>query len=158
MSGFEIFSRPFFLVLSTYAIFAQGLCIVSKMATFLKSKGVKLFVIHNGAKSWVLFYSVKYKDVFKTLFGKVRCMEWQKLAFFVHCFVSECLANQPTTVLELCLSVVLFEVNRVIWQDFFAFLWFILPEATFPVNSYILLSWNKENLFLKYHIITKCVA
>ena len=24
-------------------------------------------------------------------------MEGQKLAFFIHCFVSECLANQPTT-------------------------------------------------------------
>ena len=42
--------------------------------------------------------STIHKDVFKTCIGKVRCMEWQKLAFFVHCFVSECLANQPTTV------------------------------------------------------------
>ena len=57
MSWFEIFSRPFFLVLSTYTIFAHGLCIVSKMATFLKSKGVKLLVIHNGAKSPVLLLS-----------------------------------------------------------------------------------------------------
>ena len=73
-------------------------------------------------------------------------MEWQKLAFFVHCFVSTCLANQPTTVLELGLSVALFELNRTIWQDFFAFLWFILPRATFLVTSYILLSWNIENL------------
>ena len=37
-----------------------------------------------------------------------------KLAFFVHCFVSTCLANQPTTVLELGLSVALFELNRTI--------------------------------------------
>ena len=67
VSWFEIFSRPFFLVLSTYTIFANGLCIVSKMATFLKSRGVKLFVIHNGAKSrvlllhqiWIINYYVK---------------------------------------------------------------------------------------------------
>ena len=78
-------------------------------------------------------------------------MEWQKLAFFVHCFVSTCLANQPTTVLELGLSVALFELNRTIWQDFFAFLWFILPRATFLVTSYILLSWNIENLLLNHH-------
>ena len=51
------------------------------------------------------------KDVFKTCIGKVICMEGQKLAFFVHCFGSECLANQPTTVLELGLSVALFELN-----------------------------------------------
>ena len=38
----------------------------------------------------------------------------KKLAFFVHCFVSECLANQPITVLELGLSVALFELNRII--------------------------------------------
>ena len=85
-------------------------------------------------------------------------MEWQKLAFFVHCFVSTCLANQPTTVLELGLSVALFELNRTIWQDFFAFLWFILPRATFLVTSYILLSWNIENLLLNHHILTTCVA
>ena len=96
--------------------------------------------------------------MFLNLYGKVRSMEWQKLAFFVHCFVSERLANQPTTVLELCLSVARFELNRTIWQDFFAFLWFILPGATFLVTSYILLSWNKENLLLKHHILTECVA
>ena len=46
-------------------------------------------------------------------------MEWQKLVLFVHCFVSTCLVNQPTTVLELGLSVALFELNRTIWQEFF---------------------------------------
>ena len=40
----------------------------------------------------------------------------------IHCFVSERLANQPTTVLELGLSVALFELIRTLWQDFFAFL------------------------------------
>ena len=85
-------------------------------------------------------------------------MEWQKLAFFVTCFVSTCLANQPTTVLELGLSVALFELNRTIWQDFFAFLWFILPRATFLITSYILLSWNIENLLLNHHILTTFVA
>lgn len=81
-------------------------------------------------------------------------MEWQKLAFFVHCFVSTCLANQPTTVLELGLSVALFELNRTIWQDFFAFLWFILPRATFLVTSYILLSWNKETPLVKSNFLS----
>ena len=65
---------------------------------------------------------------------------------------------QPTTVLELGLSVALFELNRTIWQDFFAFLWFFLPRATFLVTSYILLSWNIENLLLNHHILTTCVA
>ena len=37
-----------------------------------------------------------------------------KIGIFVHCFVSTCLANQPTTVLELGLSVSLFEPNRTI--------------------------------------------
>ena len=46
--------------------------------------------------------------------GKTHGAEGQKLVFFVHCFVLECLANQPTTVLELRLSVALFELNRVI--------------------------------------------
>ena len=36
----------------------------------------------------------------------------QKLAFFVHCSVSECLANQQATVLELSHSVAVFEQNR----------------------------------------------
>ena len=82
----------------------------------------------------------------------------RKISVFVHCSVSECLANQPTTVLELGLSVALFEINRTIWQDFFPFLWFILPRATFLVTYYILLSWNIENLLLNHHILTTCVA
>ena len=74
----------------------------------------------------------------------------QKSAFFVHCSVSECLANQQATVLELSHSVAVFELNRTIWQDFIAFLWFILPGATFLVTSSILLNWNKENLLLNH--------
>ena len=93
--------------------------------------------------------------MFLNLYGKVRSMEWQKLAFFVHCFVSERLANQPTTVLELGLSVVLFELNRTIWQFFFCI--FVI-YFTFLVTSYILLSWNKEHLFLNHHILTEFVA
>ena len=70
--------------------------------------------------------------------------------FVVHCSVSEYLANQQTTVLELSLSVAFFELNRTIWQYFIAFLWFILPGTTFLVTSYIRLSWNKENLLLNH--------
>ena len=74
----------------------------------------------------------------------------QKSAFFVHCSILECLANQQATVLELSHSVTVFELNRTIWQDFIAFLWFILPGATFLVTSSILLNWNKENLLLNH--------
>ena len=42
------------------------------------------------------------------------------------------------------LSVAVFELNKAIWQDFFAFL----------VTSYIRLSWNKEKLLLKNNIIS----
>ena len=44
--------------------------------------------------------------------GKIHGVK--KIGVFVHCFVSERLANQPTTVLELGLSVALFELNRTI--------------------------------------------
>ena len=75
------------------------------------------------------------------------CKDWR---FFVHCSVSECLANQQATVLELSLLVAVFVLNRTIWQDFIAFLWFILPGATFLVTFSILLNWNKENLLLNH--------
>ena len=55
-----------------------------------------------------------------------------------------------STVLELSLLAAVFELNRTIWQGFIAFLWFILPGATFLVTSSILLSWNKENLLLNH--------
>ena len=59
------------------------------------------------------------------------------------------------TVLSLRLSVALFELNRAIWQDFFAFMWFFFTRGNFFGN---LLSWNKDNLFLNHHILTECVA
>ena len=59
-------------------------------------------------------------------------MEWQKLAFFVHCFVSTCLANQPTTVLKLGLRKI-GKFDKI----FFAFFWFILPRATYlPIQVF----------------------
>ena len=59
-------------------------------------------------------------------------MEWQKLALFVHCFVSECLANQPTTVLKLGLRKI-GKFDKI----FFAFFWFILPRATYlPIQVF----------------------
>ena len=53
------------------------------------------------ARRQIRFLNINKKPKLKMFLKpnvKVRCMEWQKLAFFVHCFVSECLANQPTTV------------------------------------------------------------
>ena len=55
-------------------------------------------------------------------FHYLRSIELQKSAFFVHCSVSECLANQQATVLKLSHSVAVFELNRTIWQDFIEFL------------------------------------
>ena len=38
-----------------------------------------------------------------------------------------------------------FELNRTFWQDFIAFLWFILfTRGNFLITSSILLSWNKK--------------
>ena len=69
----------------------------------------------------IFFYHPYVKMFLKHLWeGKMH--GGTKLAFFIHFFVSECLANQPTTVLELGLSVALFELNRTILQDFIAFL------------------------------------
>ena len=68
---------------------------------------------------WMIFHfcNLKLKMFLKPVWeGKM-----QKLVLFVHCFVLECLAKQPTTVLELGLSVALFKLNMTISQDFFAF-------------------------------------
>ena len=72
-----------------------------------------------GSKNWSKLPtdSTKKQQTLKRLLKSV----WEgkmhgrtKIGIFVHCFVSECLANQPTTVLELGLSVALFELNRTI--------------------------------------------
>jgi hypothetical protein len=73
-----------------------------------------------------------------------------KIGIFVYCSVSECLANQQATVLELGHSVAVFELNRTIWLYFIAFLWFILPGSTLLLTSSILLNWNKENWLLNH--------
>ena len=76
-------------------------------------------------------------------------MEGQKLAF-----LSIVLCRNAWQINQLqywnSASVALFELNRMIWQDCFAFLWFILLGATFLVTYSILLSWNKENLLLNH--------
>ena len=67
--------------------------------------------------------------------------------------MSECLANQQTTILELSLSVALFETDiRTILQDSIAFFLFNLPGATFLITSYFVpVELNKE-FFLLNHI------
>ena len=50
----------------------------------------------------------------KNFMDPLEVVELQKLVFFVHCSVPECLANQQTTVLEISLSIALFELNRTI--------------------------------------------
>ena len=81
---------------------------------------------------------------------ELRSIEFQKLTFFIHWSVSEFLENQQDAVLELTPLLAVFDLNRTIWRDFNAFLWFILPGANFLVTSYILLSWNELNLLLNH--------
>ena len=70
-----------------------------------------------------------------------------KINIFVHCSISECLANQQATVLQLSHSVVVFELNMTIWQDLIESLWFILPGVTFLVSCNQIGSFQNSSLW-----------
>ena len=80
---------------------------------------IKIFLLARSELLFNLCYEIPctlyIKEVHRSfILGQQLVMKHRvtKIGVFVHCSVSECLANQQNAVLELGLSVALFELNR----------------------------------------------